>query len=159
MIVVTGAAGFIGSVLVSRLNKENFKDIILVDDFSKTEKASNLENKIFTAKVDRKDFFTWLNDNHKFVQFIFHIGARTNTTEFDKSIFDELNFTYSQKVWNACVEFGLPLIYASSAATYGEGEFGYDDDESIIHKLKPLNPYGESKNNFDIWALQQNEKP
>ncbi len=159
MIVVTGAAGFIGSVLVSRLNKENFKDIILVDDFSKTEKASNLENKIFTAKVDRKDFFTWLNDNHKFVQFIFHIGARTDTTEFDKSIFDELNFNYSQNIWKACVEFGLPLIYASSAATYGEGEFGYDDDESIIPNLKPLNPYGESKNNFDIWALQQIEKP
>ena len=159
MIVVTGAAGFIGSVLVSRLNKENFKDIILVDDFSKTEKASNLENKIFTAKVDRKDFFIWLNDNHKFVQFIFHIGARTDTTEFDKSIFDELNFNYSQNIWKACVEFGLPLIYASSAATYGEGEFGYDDDESIIPNLKPLNPYGESKNNFDIWALQQIEKP
>ncbi len=159
MIVVTGAAGFIGSVLVSRLNKENFKDIILVDDFSKTEKASNLENKIFTAKVDRKDFFIWLNDNHKFVQFIFHIGARTDTTEFDKSIFDELNFNYSQNIWKACVEFGLPLIYASSAATYGEGEFGYDDDESIIPNLIPLNPYGESKNNFDIWALQQIEKP
>ncbi|MBI5539107.1 MAG: ADP-glyceromanno-heptose 6-epimerase [Bacteroidia bacterium] len=159
MIVVTGAAGFIGSVLVSRLNKENFKDIILVDDFSKTEKASNIENKIFTAKVDRKDFFAWLNDNHKFVQFIFHIGARTDTTEFDKSIFDELNFNYSQKVWKACVEFGLPLIYASSAATYGEGELGYNDDESLIPQLKPLNPYGESKNNFDIWALQQSEKP
>ncbi len=159
MIVVTGAAGFIGSVLVSRLNKENYKDIILVDDFSKTEKVSNVQNKIFTAKVDRKDFFTWLNDNHKFVQFIFHIGARTDTTEFDKSIFDELNFNYSQNIWKACVEFGLPLIYASSAATYGEGEFGYDDDESIIPNLIPLNPYGESKNNFDIWALQQIEKP
>lgn len=159
MIVVTGAAGFIGSALVSRLNKENFKDIILVDDFSKTEKASNLENKIFTAKVDRKDFFDWLNENQKFVQIIFHIGARTDTTEFDKSIFDELNFNYSQKVWKACVQFGLPLIYASSAATYGEGELGYNDDELLIPKLKPLNPYGESKNNFDIWALQQNEKP
>ena len=159
MIVVTGAAGFIGSVLVSRLNKENYKDIILVDDFSKTEKVSNVQNKIFTAKVDRKDFFIWLNDNHKFVQFIFHIGARTDTTEFDKSIFDELNFNYSQNIWKACVEFGLPLIYASSAATYGEGEFGYDDDESIIPNLIPLNPYGESKNNFDIWALQQIEKP
>lgn len=159
MIVVTGAAGFIGSALVSRLNKENFKDIILVDDFSKTEKAPNLENKIFTAKVDRKDFFDWLNENQKFVQIIFHIGARTDTTEFDKSIFDELNFNYSQKVWKACVQFGLPLIYASSAATYGEGELGYNDDELLIPKLKPLNPYGESKNNFDIWALQQNEKP
>ncbi|PIP54934.1 MAG: ADP-glyceromanno-heptose 6-epimerase [Bacteroidetes bacterium CG23_combo_of_CG06-09_8_20_14_all_32_9] len=159
MIVVTGAAGFIGSVLVSRLNKENFKDIILVDDFTKIDKAANLEGKIYTAKIHRKDFFSWLNNNHKFVQLIFHIGARTDTTEFNRSIFDELNFRYSQNVWKACVKYGLPLIYASSAATYGNGEFGYNDDEILIPKLKPLNPYGESKNNFDLWALKQISKP
>lgn len=159
MIVVTGAAGFIGSVLVSKLNNENFKDIVLVDDFTKTEKLSNLENKKFTAKIQRNEFFTWLKNNHKFVQIVFHIGARTDTTEFDKTIFDELNFNYSQDVWKECVEFGLPLIYASSAATYGNGEHGYNDDEKIIPQLKPLNPYGESKNNFDIWALKQKDKP
>ncbi|NCO56028.1 MAG: NAD-dependent epimerase/dehydratase family protein, partial [Bacteroidetes bacterium] len=159
MIVVTGAAGFIGSVLVSRLNKENFKDIVLVDDFTKTEKLSNLENKKFTAKIQRNEFFNWLKDNHKFVQIVFHIGARTDTTEFNKTIFDELNFNYTKNIWKSCVEYGLPLIYASSAATYGNGEYGYNDDENIIPKLKPLNPYGESKNNFDIWALQQKDKP
>ena len=159
MIVVTGAAGFIGSVLVSRLNKENFKDIVLVDDFTKTEKLSNLENKKFTAKIQRNEFFNWLKDNHKFVQIVFHIGARTDTTEFNKTIFDELNFNYTKNIWESCVEYGLPLIYASSAATYGNGEYGYNDDENIIPKLKPLNPYGESKNNFDIWALQQKDKP
>lgn len=159
MIVVTGAAGFIGSVLVSRLNKDNFKDIILVDDFTKCEKADNLKGKTYTGKVSRNEFFIWLDQNHRFVQFIFHIGARTDTTEFNKSVFDELNFTYSQNVWKACVKYGLPLIYASSAATYGSGELGYNDDESIIPSLKPLNPYGESKNNFDIWALQQDSKP
>ncbi|OFX28902.1 MAG: ADP-glyceromanno-heptose 6-epimerase [Bacteroidetes bacterium GWA2_32_17] len=159
MIVVTGAAGFIGSVLVSRLNNEHFKDIVLIDDFTKIEKLSNLENKIFTAKIQRTKFFTWLKNNHKFVQIVFHIGARTDTTEFNKSIFDEFNFNYTKNIWKACVEYGLPLIYASSAATYGNGEYGYNDDENIIPKLKPLNPYGESKNNFDIWALQQKDKP
>jgi ADP-L-glycero-D-manno-heptose 6-epimerase len=159
MIVVTGAAGFIGSALVSRLNKENFKDIVLVDDFTKTEKAGNLKEKIFSAKIPRSEFFTWIKENHPFVQFVFHIGARTDTTEFNKAIFDELNFNYSQNIWKACVEFGLPLVYASSAATYGAGELGYNDTESLIPQLKPLNPYGESKNNFDIWALQQEKKP
>ena len=159
MIVVTGAAGFIGSVLVSRLNKESFKDIVLVDDFNKTEKSKNLEGKNYTLKVPRNEFFTWLPENHRFVQFIFHIGARTDTTEFNKAIFDELNFNYSQKIWNSCIEYGIPLIYASSAATYGSGELGYSDDENLIETLKPLNPYGESKNNFDIWALKQEQKP
>lgn len=159
MIVVTGAAGFIGSVLVSKLNKENFKDIVLVDDFTKTQKSANLEGKIFSEKVPRNEFFTWLNQNHRFVQIIFHIGARTDTTEFNKAVFDELNYNYSQNVWKACVGFGIPLIYASSAATYGEGELGYADDEKLIPQLKPLNPYGESKNNFDIWALKQEQKP
>lgn len=159
MIIVTGAAGFIGSNLVSKLNNEGFKDIVLVDDFSNELKNKNLSNKIFTQKVERNIFFQWLNENHKFVQFIFHIGARTDTTEFDKSVFDELNLGYSKKVWNACIEFGLPLVYASSAATYGTGESGYDDEHNLIEKLKPLNPYAESKNEFDKWALKQEKKP
>ena len=159
MIVITGAAGFIASNLISKLNSENFKDIILVDDFSKTEKQNNYKNKTYTALINRNDFFDWLDKNEKFVQFIFHLGARTDTTEFNKRIFDELNLNYSKKVWNACVKYGLPLIYASSAATYGMGEFGYDDNHDVITKLKPLNPYGESKNNFDIWALSQEKKP
>lgn len=159
MIVVTGAAGFIASCLVSKLNKEGFNDLVLVDDFTKTEKAKNLEGKKFTAKIDRNDFFNWLKENHKGVQFIFHIGARTDTTEFNKQIFDDLNLNYTKKVWNMCVEYGLPLVYASSAATYGLGEHGYDDIHETIPFLKPLNPYGDSKNDFDIWALQQERKP
>ena len=109
--------------------------------------------------MSRNEFFQWLSENHKFVQFIFHIGARTDTTEFDKSVFDVLNLGYSKKVWNACIEFGLPLIYASSAATYGTGESGYDDNHKLVEKLKPLNPYAESKNEFDKWALKQKKKP
>ncbi|MCE2742744.1 MAG: ADP-glyceromanno-heptose 6-epimerase [Fluviicola sp.] len=159
MIVVTGAAGFIGSCLVSKLNKEGFNNIVVVDDFSKTEKANNLEGKTIQAKVGRKDFIAWLKDFAKEVDFIYHIGARTDTTEFDKAIFDELNVNYSKAIWEICVEHQIPLVYASSAATYGLGEFGYKDDHSIIPSLKPLNPYGDSKNDFDIWVLEQTKFP
>jgi ADP-L-glycero-D-manno-heptose 6-epimerase len=159
MIIVTGAAGFIGSCLVSALNHEGFRDIILVDDFSNPEKDKNLEGKIFSSKVDREEFIDWLKENHKLVQFIFHIGARTDTTEFDSKIFDKLNLNYSKDVWNSCVEFGLPLVYASSAATYGDGALGYMDNHDIIPSLKPLNPYGDSKNDFDKWVLLQERKP
>ena len=159
MIIITGAAGFIGSCLVKKLNDERFFDLVLVDDFSDENKNKNLQGKIFSKKVDREEFIPWLKQNHKLVQFIFHIGARTDTTEFNKEIFDRLNLNYSKEIWKACVEFGLPLVYASSAATYGAGEHGYDDDPAIISKLKPLNPYGDSKNEFDKWALQQEKKP
>ncbi len=159
MIIVTGAAGFIGSCLVSKLNAEGFNDLVVVDEFSHAEKNKNLEGKTFSAKVERDQFQQWLKDNHRFVQFIFHIGARTDTTEFNKEIFDELNLNFTKDIWKTCVEFGLPLVYASSAATYGNGEFGYDDDESIIDKLVPLNPYGDSKNDFDKWAIAQERRP
>lgn len=159
MIVITGAAGFIGSCLVRKLNDEGFNDLILVDDFSHADKEANLLAKKFTAKVERKTFHSWLRENHKFVQFIFHIGARTDTTEFDKAVFDELNLNYTKEIWNECIEFGLPLVYASSAATYGQGEYGYKDDHALVEKLVPLNPYGESKNDFDKWALQQEKQP
>ena len=159
MIVITGAAGFIGSCLVGNLNNEGYTDLILVDDFSHAEKEKNLEGKKFSQKIERTIFQNWLRENHRFVQFIFHIGARTDTTEFDKTIFDELNLNYTKEIWKTCVEFGLPFVYASSAATYGNGEHGYNDEHSIIDKLVPLNAYGESKNDFDKWAIAQEKKP
>lgn len=159
MIIVTGAAGFIGSCLVKKLNHEGFYDLVLVDDFSDNNKNRNLEGKKFTSKIERNNFIEWLRYNHKLTQFIFHIGARTDTTEFDTKIFDELNLNYTKEIWNCCVEFGLPLVYASSAATYGDGHLGYDDSHELVKKLKPLNPYGESKNEFDKWALQQEKQP
>ncbi|MBL0343524.1 MAG: ADP-glyceromanno-heptose 6-epimerase [Bacteroidetes bacterium] len=159
MIIVTGAAGFIGSCLVGKLNAEGYKDIVIVDDFTNEKKNKNLDGKEYTLKIHRDEFLSWLNSNHKLVQFIFHIGARTDTTEFNVEIFNKLNLDYTKAVWNSCVEFGLPLVYASSAATYGGGEFGYDDNHDIIPKLKPLNPYGESKNDFDKWMLLQDHKP
>jgi ADP-L-glycero-D-manno-heptose 6-epimerase len=159
MIIVTGAAGFIGSCLIQKLNELKFRYIVAVDDFSNEEKNFNLEGKSIMTRVDRKDLFTWLEKNNREVEFFFHIGARTDTTEFDTKIFDELNVDYSKKVWESCVAYQIPLVYASSAATYGLGEIGYEDNEATISSLKPLNPYGDSKNNFDIWALQQEKKP
>jgi len=158
MIVVTGAAGFIGSCLVSKLNKEGFFDLILVDDFSFEIKNKNFENLTYTQKVEREEFHDWLRENQRTVQFIFHIGARTKTTEKDLSVLNHLNVEYTQKIWNLSVEFGLPMVYASSAATYGLGDQGFDD-ETLPEKLVPLNLYGESKNNFDKWALEQDRKP
>jgi ADP-L-glycero-D-manno-heptose 6-epimerase len=160
MIVVTGAAGFIGSCMVGKLNNKGFKEIIMVDDFSKTDKNPNFARKIYLEKVERTQFFPWLEKNAGEVEFVFHIGARTDTTEFNMEVFDELNIGYSKKIWNACSNYRIPLIYASSAATYGDGLLGYDDhDPALSFKLRPLNPYGISKNEFDKWALQQTTSP
>ena len=159
MIIVTGAAGFIGSCLVRKLNDEGFNHLVLVDDFSNDLKNKNLEGKQFTEKVHRKELMSWTEKNHQLVDFIFHIGARTDTTEFDTAIFDELNLNYSKNLWEKCVKFQIPFIYASSAATYGMGEFGFEDNHEIVEKLKPLNPYGQSKNEFDKWVLRQIECP
>jgi ADP-L-glycero-D-manno-heptose 6-epimerase len=160
MIVVTGAAGFIGSCLVSELNKKGFEKLLLVDDFSSINKTPNLAGKKYHQKIERSLFINWLESTPEKIDFIFHIGARTDTTEFNREILNELNTEYTKSIWNICALKNIPLVYASSAATYGLGEFGYNDkDESILPKLKPLNPYGDSKNEFDKWALLQTEQP
>jgi ADP-L-glycero-D-manno-heptose 6-epimerase len=165
-IIVTGAAGFIGSCMVGYLNANGYNNIIIVDDFTEDEKKPNYINKTFRVSVPREKLFDWLNadstgTNGKRIGFVFHLGARTDTTEFDYSIHDALNVQYSKKIWNYCSAKKIPLIYASSAATYGAGHFGYKDDHSIIEKLEPLNPYGVSKNEFDKWAIAQapNKQP
>jgi ADP-L-glycero-D-manno-heptose 6-epimerase len=159
MIVVTGSAGFIGSCMVAKLNHEGYNDIVLVDDFTKTEKAPNYQGKKYSQLVDRKDFIKWMGENHHFIQMVIHMGARTDTTEFDYEVLKKLNLEYTQSVFNACVEYGIGLIYASSAATYGLGELGYLDNHELPYQLKPLNAYGVSKNEFDKWLLQQPRKP
>jgi ADP-L-glycero-D-manno-heptose 6-epimerase len=159
MIVVTGAAGFIASCLVTRLNEDRFFDLVLVDDFSRADRKRNYESKRYRHLIDRKEFPQWLRANEDQVQFVFHLGARTDTTLFDQKIFDELNLNYSREIWKLCTEFALPLVYASSAATYGAGEFGYHDDHAVVNSLRPLNPYGHSKNDFDKWVLEQKEAP
>lgn len=159
MIVVTGAAGFIGSCLVKKLNAEGHWDLILVDEYSRADKTINLGGKQYYAQLHRDEFLDWLKKNAAQIDFIFHMGARTDTTEKDQAIFDALNLNYTKVIWEVCSQRQIPLVYASSAATYGLGELGYKDDHCLTEKLQPLNPYGVSKNDFDKWALQQEEQP
>lgn len=159
VIAITGAAGFIASYLTGLLNQAGFQQLILVDDFSKKDKLPNLAGKQYLRQVHRNDFANWLKEHPGKVQYLFHLGARTDTTEMDYSIHKRLNLDYSKELWEICAEQQIPLVYASSAATYGNGELGYKDDHDIVPNLQPLNPYGISKNEFDIWALQQAATP
>ncbi|MBQ9638859.1 MAG: ADP-glyceromanno-heptose 6-epimerase [Bacteroidales bacterium] len=159
MIVVTGAAGFIASNLVARLNELGREDVVLVDDFSKEAKRNNWEQKRYVERVDRTTFADWFRKHASEVEVVFHLGARTDTTEFDWNVFLQLNLHYTQEVWRMCTEAQVPVVYASSAATYGAGECGYSDNHDVVERLQPLNPYGRSKNDFDKWALQQETQP
>ncbi|HEX8277603.1 MAG TPA: NAD-dependent epimerase/dehydratase family protein, partial [Segetibacter sp.] len=158
-IIITGAAGFIGSCLVKYLNEHGYENLVLVDDFGVEEKRQNWENKKFETIVERYNLFDWLIRHNPAINFVIHLGARTDTTEFDYAIHQELNVEYSQNVWDYCTAKQVPLIYASSAATYGGGETGYDDNEKELANFHPLNPYVISKNEFDKWALQQKKYP
>jgi len=158
VILVTGAAGFIGSCMVGYLNRKGYHNIIIVDEFDDENKKYNYEDKKIIAKVDRNELFEWLSNHSMQIDFVFHLGARTDTTEFDYSILEKLNVDYSKKIWNYCVEKKIPLVYASSAATYGDGELGYKDDHELPYKLNPLNPYAKSKNEFDKWVIERSRE-
>ena len=155
MIVVTGAAGFIGSALLGQLQRMGYGELVAVDDFSATEKLQNLDGKSIMHRVERMEYFQWMAVNASKIQFVFHIGARTKTNEFDEAVLHTLNVDYSQKMWNACVAHSIPLIYASSAATYGDGTLGFSDATEGLSALQPLNPYGNSKHTFDLWVMDQ----
>ncbi|MCC7465512.1 MAG: ADP-glyceromanno-heptose 6-epimerase [Saprospiraceae bacterium] len=154
MIVVTGAAGFIGSCMIKRLNDAGYNDILAVDEFSREDKNRNLEGKQLWGQMHRNNFVRWLERNHSDVEAVIHLGARTDTTEQNVQIFNELNLEYSRALWMICAGFDIPFLYASSAATYGLGEHGYNDDHATIPLLRPLNPYGQSKQDFDLWVLE-----
>ncbi len=140
-IIVTGAAGFIGSCMVEYLNEKGYENLILVDDFGVETKRQNWEGKQYAYIVERYNLFDWMQMYEPKIDFIIHLGARTDTTEFDYAIHQKLNVEYSQDVWNYCTANDIPLIYASSAATYGNGELGYYDDDKLLSDLKPLNPF------------------
>lgn len=158
-IAITGAAGFIASYLVGHLNGLGYDQLILVDDFSVPSKEANLRDKKFKDKIDRTAFIQWCEEHSGAIQHMFHLGARTDTTEMDYEVHRKWNLEYSKDIWRVCTEQNIPLVYASSAATYGAGEHGYDDSHDVVSKLKPLNPYGQSKQDFDVWALEQTSTP
>ena len=158
-IVVTGTAGFIGSVMVQFLNENGFTNLLLVDDFGVEAKRKNWEQKTFTKVIERQAFLEQLLSDEYEIDLIIHLGARTDTTEFNYAIHEELNLEYSKSIWNYATKKQIPLIYASSAATYGAGEKGYDDRHEVLDQLVPLNPYGVSKNEFDKWAIAQKQGP
>ncbi|MFM2307024.1 MAG: hypothetical protein RLZZ367_1693 [Bacteroidota bacterium] len=154
-IVVTGAAGFIASNLVRKLNAEGHTNLILVDYFDNPAKAANLAGLQYNSLVNRDNFIEWLTENSEDVGFVYHLGARTDTTEFNFRVLDSLNLSYSKAVWEVCAVKQIPLVYASSAATYGMGEKTFSDDHSLLRELKPLNPYGLSKHLFDLYVMEQ----
>ena len=159
MIVVTGAMGFIGSNLVGCLNQAGYQDLVVVDDFYKWKKEKNLSGTRVLDWVHRDLFISYFKKAAPQIDVVFHLGARTDTISEDKKIFDALNVQYSKDIWNICARHGIPLIYASSAATYGDGALGFSDDHELIPELRPLNTYADSKQEFDIWALSQKKTP
>ena len=159
MIVVTGAMGFIGSNLVGYLNHLGHQDLIVVDDFYKWKKEKNLNGKRIREWVHRDLFMPYLEKASAQVDVVFHLGARTDTISEDTKVFETLNVQYSKEIWKICTRQQIPLIYASSAATYGDGQFGFSDNHDIIPQLQPLNAYAKSKQEFDLWALSQKKTP
>ena len=142
MIVVTGGEGFIGKNLVRELERQGNIGVVSLD----------------TKSEDLQSIYDWLMKNAEEIDCVYHLGAITDTTVMDINLFDEYNVVSSIFIWNFCTTFKIPLIYASSAATYGNGDEGFDDKRTILN-LKPLNPYGWSKQEFDVWVLQQEKTP
>ena len=159
MIVVTGAIGFIGSAFVGYLNQLGFADIVVVDDFYQWKKEKNLKGKRVHDWVHRDLFIAYFEKMASQVDVVFHLGARTDTISEDVAVFNSLNLQYSKDIWRICTANQIPLVYASSAATYGDGAFGFSDDHAVVSKLKPLNAYAQSKQDFDQWVLTQKNTP
>ena len=155
IIVVTGAAGFIGSCTAQYLNEKGFDNLLLVDDVRQTEKWKNLVNKKYLDFISRHDLFEWLEGKQESVQAFIHLGACSNTMEMDAEYLMENNFRYTVRLAEYALKHGKRFIYASSAATYGDGSLGFSDDHALLEELKPLNLYGFSKSHFDVWAKQQ----
>lgn len=154
MKIITGGAGFIGSAISWRLNQLGFNDILIVDTDTEGTKKNNIAGLKYSDYLDKKSFLNLLNTNlNKTVDAIYHMGACTSTTETDWEYLKENNLEFSKTLANWSLKNDVRYIYASSAATYGDGSMGFDDDEKLIPGLKPLNKYGLSKQLFDVWVL------
>jgi len=161
MLVVTGGAGFIGSALIWKLNQENYYDIIVADRLGTGVKWKNLAKRRLSRILHKDELLDWLNreSSPHSIEAIFHLGACSSTTELDADYLMKNNLSYSIDLFNFCVEHSIPFIYASSAATYGAGELGFCDDPNTISSLRPINPYGFSKQLFDSWVARQKSFP
>jgi ADP-L-glycero-D-manno-heptose 6-epimerase len=140
-IVVTGSAGFIGSCVSHHLSAKKDVDVVEVDDFTQVHKRLNFESFSCHQRIQREVFIAWFRSEAKTIDFVIHLGARTNTTEQNLELLKTLNLEFSKDLWEICSEHEIPLIYASSAATYGNGELGYKDDHELIPSLSPMNQY------------------
>jgi ADP-L-glycero-D-manno-heptose 6-epimerase len=161
MIIVTGGAGFIGSALIWKLNEKGISDVVVVDRMGEGIKWKNLVKRQITDIVHKDRFFEWLENLPKgrTIDAIFHMGACSSTTATDVDYLVENNLHYSMKLWDFCSKNKIPFVYASSAATYGAGDDGYSDQPKNLSKLRPINPYGYSKQLFDLWVMRQPAKP
>lgn len=155
LIVITGAAGFIGSAVVRFLNDRGYQNLLLVDDFRKTKKWKNLRHKRFIDFISREEIFGFLEGRGQEVEAFVHLGACSSTVETDGDYFMKTNYRFSVKLAEYALEHDHRFIYASSAATYGDGALGFTDDESKLDALEPLNIYGYSKHMFDKWLQEQ----
>jgi ADP-L-glycero-D-manno-heptose 6-epimerase len=155
-VLVTGAAGFIGANVVRSYSTRGSR-IVSVDNLEHFDSRKEHQGIDFGTRVETLELFNWLEYVKPNIAAIIHMGACANTMETDRSFLWKMNVEYSQRLWTYATEHSIPFVYASSAATYGDGSLGYDDDESLIPKLKPLNAYGDSKQAFDLWAIDQDK--
>lgn len=160
MIILTGAAGFIGTNMLIELNNAGCDDVLVVDEVKQTTKWQHLVGLGFRDYLHKDDLWQWLDRNpNTGLDGVVHLGACSDTREPDFDFLVRNNVQYSQRLWQLCSQRGVPFIYASSAATYGDGKNGFSDDHNLIAKLRPINAYGYSKHMFDLWAIRQKECP
>ncbi len=160
MVILTGGAGFIGMNTLATLNQLGHDDILVVDNVGQTEKWKNLVGRSFRHYVPKDRLWDWLADNRSAtLEAVIHLGACTDTMEYDFDYLNQNNIVYSQRLWRICTENRIPFVYASSAATYGDGANGFSDDHAKTDQYRPINPYGFSKHRFDLWALKQSDTP
>jgi ADP-L-glycero-D-manno-heptose 6-epimerase len=158
-ILITGAGGFIGGYFARYLNQQDYYNLILVDNFHNHKKITNTRGIRYSRAMEREYLFSWLYLNKPQIDFVIHLGARADTTETEKYIFDSLNLKYSKELFEYCAYKKIPMIYASSAATYGHGELGFNEEMAPPPLLKPLNEYAKSKNEFDQFVPFLNQPP
>jgi ADP-L-glycero-D-manno-heptose 6-epimerase len=155
IVVVTGAGGLIGSGIVQYLNEKGYTDLVLVDNLDHPEKTKNLLHKKYKELIPIEKLHAWLEGRGSEIEAIFHLGACSDTLEQNATFLRDNNTLYTQKLAEYCLKHGIRFIYASSAATYGDGKQGFSDTHDRLTSLEPLNLYGQSKHQFDLWALQE----